>query len=800
MKAPLSWLKDYVDIDCSAEELKNKLFSCGFEVEEMIYVAKNIERIVTCRIEKIEKHPNADKLSVTQVDAGKFGKLQIITAATNIFEGALVPVALDNSTLANGEKIRNGELRGLPSQGMFCSGEELGINDDWYDGASVNGILILKEDYPLGVEVKDLLELEDVMFDINVTANRPDCQSILGLAREVAAVLDKPLKMPETSYKIDKDVSTVKTVKVTDNAFDLCPRYMAKFVKDVKLGDSPRWMKRRLASMGLRSINNIVDITNFVLLEIGQPMHAFDLADLSGNEIIIRRAKDDESIITLDEKEFKLNADNLVICDAVKPVAIAGVMGGLNSEIKETTKDVIFESAKFARDNVRKTSRALGQRTDASSRYEKGVDYYSVELGLNRALNLIDTLGCGTISCDGYDLTAEEIKEKVIKTTISKVNAVLGIDVPNDTIVNILSRLNFKTKVDGDNIEVTVPLYREDMESYPDIAEEIIREYGYDHIEPTLLKTSSITNGGLNDEQRKIEQLKNLLVGYGFNEMLSYSFVSEKEYDLFNLDKNSNEYKFIKLLNPLGEDLAVMRTSLIPSAVRAACYNLNRKNNEGRLFEFAKVYNPKDLPLTELPIENQVLSFVTFGENEDFFTAKGVVEGILDNFCHGANVEYVYSSKKFLHPTRSADILIDGEVVGFVGQIHPTLIEHMDADKPVYGAEIFYNKLRKYFNDKILFKQISKYPIVERDLAVLVDIEIPCATVIKTIKQAGGDYLDSVSLFDIYQGAQVGQGKKSMAFNLVFVSYDRTLNVEEIDETIKQILNALRVNLNAELR
>ena len=502
MKAPLSWLKDYVDIDCSAEELKNKLFSCGFEVEEMTYVAKHIERIVTCRIEKIEKHPNADKLSVTQVDAGKFGKLQIITAATNIFEGALVPVALDNSTLANGEKIRNGELRGLPSQGMFCSGEELGINDDWYDGASVNGILILTEDYPLGVEVKEILELEDVMFDINVTANRPDCQSILGLAREVAAVLDKPLKMPATSYKEDKDVSTVKTVKVTDKAFDLCPRYMAKYVKDVKLGDSPRWMKRRLSSMGLRSINNIVDITNFVLLEIGQPMHAFDLADLSGNEIVIRRAEDNESIVTLDEKEFKLSNDNLVICDAVKPVALAGVMGGLNSEIKNTTKDVVFESAKFARDNVRKTSRSLGQRTDASSRYEKGVDYYSVELGLNRALNLIDTLGCGTISCDGYDLTAEEIKEKVIKTTISKVNAVLGIDVPKDTIVNILTRLNFKTKVDGDNIEVTVPLYREDMESYPDIAEEIIREYGYDHIEPTLLKTSSITNGGLNDEQR----------------------------------------------------------------------------------------------------------------------------------------------------------------------------------------------------------------------------------------------------------------------------------------------------------
>lgn len=800
MKAPLSWLKEYVDIDCTPEQLKDKLFSCGFEVEEMTYVAKHIERIVTCKIEKIEKHPNADKLSVTQVDAGKHGKLQIITAATNIFEGAVVPVALDNSTLNNGEKIKNGQLRGLPSYGMFCSGEELGITDDWYEGASVNGILILDKDYPLGVEVKELLELEDVMFDINITANRADCQSILGIAREVAAVLNKPLKMPNTSYSVSNVLSTKNTVKVSNQAYDLCPRYMAKYVSDIKLNQSPLWMKRRLFSMGVRSINNIVDITNYVLLEIGQPMHAFDIDDLGGKEIIVRRANTNESIITLDEKEFKLSEDNLVICDADKPVALAGVMGGLNSEIKPTTQGVVFESAKFARDNIRKTSRALGQRTDASSRYEKGVDYYSVEMGLNRALNLVDTLKCGTISCDYYDLTSEEIKEKVIKTTFTKVNSVLGIEVSKETTLDILNRLCFKTDVDGDNLAVTVPLYREDMESYPDIAEEIIREYGYDHITPTLLKTCSITNGGFNDAQLDIENLKNLLVGYGFNEMINYSFVSEKEYDLFGLDKQSDKYKFIKLLNPLGEDLAVMRTSLIPSAVRAACYNLNRKNNEGRLFELAKVYNPKTLPLTELPEENYHLSFVLFGETEDFFTAKGVVEGIIDNYCVGADVEYVRSDLKFLHPTRSANVIINGEVVGYVGQIHPSILEKLDVDKPVYGGEIYYDILKKYFNNKILFKQISKYPIVERDLAITVSKQTPCADIIKTIKNAAGEYLDSVKLFDIYEGAQIGEGKKSMAFNLIFVSYDRTLNVEEIDQTIKNILKALRDELNAELR
>ena len=421
MKVPFSWLKDYVDIDCSAEELQEKLFSCGFEVEETLYFGEKIDKIVTCKILKIEKHPNADKLSVCLVDAGQYGTLQIITAATNVFEGATVPVALDGSTLFNGDKIKKGKLRGLESCGMFCSGEELGITDDWYEGASVYGILIFKEDLPLGEDVKKILGIDDVIFDINVTANRPDCQSILGIAREVAAVLDKPLKMPDLSYRTDAEVSTVKTVKITDNALDLCPRYKGHLRQDVKIGPSPVWLRRRLFSMGLKSINNIVDITNFVLLEIGQPMHAFDLRELKGNEINVRRAAKGEKIVTLDEKEFELDENNLVICDAEKPVALAGVMGGLNSGIKDDTKDVLFESARFARDNIRKTSRTLGQRSDSSARYEKGIDYLSQDVGLKRALNLIDVLGCGRIACDEYDLKGAEIREKTIETTIDKI-------------------------------------------------------------------------------------------------------------------------------------------------------------------------------------------------------------------------------------------------------------------------------------------------------------------------------------------------------------------------------------------
>ncbi len=797
MKAPIFWLKDYVDIDCSKEELISKLFSCGFEVEEVTRLCGAVDKIITCKILEINGHSNADKLSVTKVDAGKYGELQIVTNAKNISVGDVVPVAVDGATLFSGDRIFSGELRGVLSQGMFCSGEELGITDDWYKGASVNGILILDENFPLGEEVAALLDLDDYVLDVNVTANRPDCQSILGLAREVAAVLDKPIKMPDLSYVSSENVSTKNTITVSDLATDLCPRYMSHLVKDIKFSESPLWIKRRLFSMGLRSISNIVDITNFVLLEIGQPMHAFDLNDLSGNKIIVRRAEPKENITTLDNKTFELSDNNLVICDEVKPVALAGVMGGLNSEIKETTKDIVFESAKFARDNIRKTSRMFGQRTDASSRYEKGIDAYTAEIGLKRALNLIYTLNCGTIAKDGYDLLFEKIENKVIKTTLSKINAVLGIDIDKQTIENILTRLNFGVETNGEKISVIVPLYRDDMDDYPDVAEEIIREYGYDNITPTLLKTSAITLGGRNKEQERVDLLKNLLTGYGFNEIISYSFVSEKEFDTFKLlDKESA----IKIINPIGEDLAVMRTSLLPSIVRTVNYNLNRKNYSGRLFEIAKTYFAKELPLKELPNEKMVLSFAVFGDAEDFFTLKGVIECVLAQFCHNASSKYVRSKNLAMHPTCSADLYLNNEKVGYFGQINPEIASKTGADKPIYAGEIYLDLLFKYANDKIVFDSISKYPTIERDLAIILDEEINADLVFDTIKSAGGNYLKNVALFDIYRGNQIAENKKSMAFNLLFESKERTLNVEEIDNIIQNVLFNLKTKLNAELR
>ncbi len=798
MKLPLSWLKEYVDYDCSVEELMKKLFSCGFEVEEVVCLGENIDKIVTSKILKIENHPNADKLKIVQIDAGKYGNLQIVTAATNVFEGAIVPVALDGATLCDGNKIYNSKLRGVPSYGMFCSGEELGINDDWYEGAGTHGVLIFNENFPLGEEVKDLLQINDVIFDINVTANRPDCQSIIGLAREVSAVLNKPFKMPNLDYKTS-DFTTTKEISVQNLAFDLCPRYSACLVKDIVIKKSPQWLRRRLFLMGIRSICNIVDITNYVLMEIGQPMHAFDLVDLSDKKILVRRAEEGEKIITLDEKEFALNSNNLVICDGQKPVALAGIMGGANSGIKDNTLSVVFESARFARDNVRKTSRLLGQRSDSSSRFEKGVDFYSVEVGLDRALSLIDQLNCGKIACDKYDLISSPINNKIIKTKISKINEVLGLEVSSSQIQSILTSLSFKVNVSDDDIIIEVPLYREDVEDYPDIAEEVIREYGYDNITSTLLKTSSITNGGRTVEQNRIEDIKKLLTGSGFNEIITYSFVPSKDYDIFEIEKNL-DINPIKILNPISEDLAVMRTTLLPSIIKVVANNINRKNLEGRLFEIAKVYLTNQKVLEKLPEEKLRISLACFGVDESFYSLKGEIEQLLSIFCNGVNAKYVRSSEKVYHPTRSADIYVEGVKIGSFGQINPTILSKIDVDKSVYAGELYYDEIAKFINDKILFKPISKYPIIERDIALVVDDEIEYDKIVEIIKSNGGEYLDSVKLFDFYKGNQISSDKKSLAFNLVFVSLDRTLNVEEIDQSIKNILDKLNQELGAELR
>ena len=789
MRIPLKWLGEYVDLSSvSVEELTKGLFSCGLEVEEVINVNENVNKIVTCKILSKSQHPAADRLFVCQVDAGLYGILQIVTNATNVKEGDIVPVAVDGATLADGTKIKNGKLRGVESFGMFCGGEEIGITEEYYDGASGDSVLIFHDDFPLGKEVAELLDIKDTVFDISVTANRPDCQSVLGIAREVAALLNQKVKMPDLTVK-GTPVKTEDKIKVTVSDSELCSRYVAAYCYDIDIKPSPKWMQRRLALMGIRAINNAVDITNYVLNEIGQPMHAFDYRELTGGEIVVRRAKDGEKIVTLDEKEFTLTAENLVICDKDKPSCLAGIMGGLGSGIKNDTKEIVFESARFKRDNVRKTSRSLSQRSDSSARFEKGVDAYTTEIGMKRALNLIETLGAGKVACTTIDVNACPTEKKIVKCTVGQINKLLGIVVPDDVIVSILSSLDFECELKGEDLTVKVPLWREDVEGFPDLAEEIIRLYGYDHIKNSLLKDSSITAGGRNKAQNDELSLKRYLASVGFSEVITYSFISPKDYINFGYDPET--VGAIKLKNPLGEDVSLMRTTLLPSIVAATERNLNKKNLNGRIYEFAKIYVPKALPLKELPDERNTLAISVFGDGENFFTLKGVIEGLFSHLCFSEKLRYIRSDRSFLHPTVSADIFVGDKKIGYLGQLHPETAEKVGIDQKIFVAEIDYAAISDLFTREYCVKVFSKFPSVERDVALLCSLDISNDDILSAIASAEIKNLIDVKLFDIYTGDRLPEGKKSLAYRLTFSSMEKTLDDEEIERYVKKILKKL---------
>lgn len=794
MKVPFSWLKDYVDIDITAQELTDKLFSCGFEVEELIYVGAEIDRCVVGRIESLEKHPDADKLKICRLNCGEYGSdIQIVTGADNVRAGDVVPVALDGSSLHGGVKIRKGKLRGVESNGMLCSGEELGINDDWYEGADVYGILQLPKDTPLGTDIKKVVGLDDYIFDISVTANRPDCQSVYGIAREVAAILHKQLEPLDLTYEAST-FSTCERVNVTVEAPDLCPRYIAHYVRDLKVEKSPQWMRRRLALCGLRSISNVVDITNFILLELGQPMHAFDLSKIERNAVCVRRAHENEKIITLDEKEFTLTPENLVICDGVKPVALAGVMGGLNSGITENTCELLFESAKFERANIRRTSRKLGQKSDSSSRFEKGVDAYTTGIAINRALHLITELHCGLIARDRFDIGETKTEPKVIVTTAQQINALLGIEVPEKEIRDILGRLNFNVKAVRGKLEVTVPAYREDVDGYPDLAEEVIREYGYDHIQGTFMESATVTNGGLNAEQRAEEEVKKLLTAQGCSEIITYSFISPKDYEFIRMADELE--KAIKIKNPIGEDMSVMRTTLIPSMLNTLVRNVRRGNESARLYELASVYLA-ELPLIDQPEERKTLCVGVYGEGEDFYTTKGLFECLAAQA--GIRFTYEVAEKPFLHPGKSANILLDGEVVGYLGEFAPDLAAELSLETSLYLGELDYAKVAQALAGRKKYVALPKFAEVKRDLALVTAESTTCAEVEKVIRESC-KYLTDVHLFDVYRGAQVGEGKKSMAFSVTFTPKEKAISPEDADGYVKRILKALHEKVGAELR
>ena len=798
MKVSLNWLKRYVDIKVSAQELCDKMTMSGFEVEGMEDLSQTMSNVRAGRIVKIEKHPDADKLQVCQVDVGGEAPIQIITGAQNVFEGALVPCALHDSHLPNGAHIKRGKLRGLPSEGMMCSGEELCLKESDYPGAEVYGILILQGDWAPGTDLREILELNDILIDFSILSNRPDCNSVLGIAREVAVVLKEEFHMPVPAYHtVGGDIRDYMKVTVEDS--DLCPRYMGRVVKNLRIKESPDWMKKCIKSAGMRPINNIVDITNFVLLETGQPMHAFDLRDIKGSQIIVRRAKDGEHITTLDGKDHALTPEMLVIADGEEPSCLAGIMGGLNSEIKPDTADLFFECAKFRRDNVRRTARALGMRTESSARYEKGVDIHNVAYAMERALQLIEELDAGDIIDGVIDQNQGLPEERVLKVPAASINALLGIEVPVPAMVEILNSLAIATTVEGSDLVCRIPSFRDDIESRADLAEEVMRVYGYDHIVATPIR-GELSRGRKLPDRICTDAVKAVLAAQSMREIITYSFISPKAADLLRLAEDDPRRQAVTLLNPLGEEYSVMRTQMISSMLTVLALNDSRKIPAVRMFECGKRFVPKALPLTEQPDEVPALSLGLYGPDEDFFTLKGIVEALLDRF--GMKGAFVPSKEPYFHPGRQAEVRVPGldAPLAVLGEVHPAVAAAYGMDVRAYAAEIQLRPLFRAMEErKVIYQPLPKFPASTRDLSVLADADTPIADLEAAIRSADSGIVEKVELFDVYQGSQIPEGKKSVSYSLVLRAPDRTLTDEDCDRAMAKILKALE-KINAILR
>ena len=802
MKVSYNWLKDFVDLDVSAEEIAERLTVSGFEVEEVSYMNKYLHDVYVGKILKIEKHPEADKLVVCQVDVGN-KNVQIITSATNVFEGALVPVSLDGADLANGVKIKPSKLRGVDSDGMFCSGEELGIDDNYIEGASINGILILPNTMQVGAKIEDALMLNDVVLDINVTPNRPDCNSVVGIARELCAMYGKKFKEPDLSFKtVGDDINNYVNITIsTEN----CLRYCGAYIKNIKLQRSPLWLRSRLFAVGIKPITNMVDITNYVLVEQGQPMHAFDYKYLDGHSIVVRQAKRGEQIEVLNGQTYQLDDSVMVIADQKKPVVIAGVIGGVNSCISETTKESVFECAVFDLKSVRLTGKKFGLRTDSSARYEKGVNVNSPTTAIRRALHLVNQLACGDI-VDGI-IDKVNSKKKIgvsekLKLSYAKVCKILGVDVSKEKMLQILNGLGIESSIVGDVLTCVPPFIREDIVNENDIAEEVIRIYGYDvynNVEGTMFENSSITIGKYEPRLVVENGLKNILVDSGFYETLNYSLYSASVCDKLLLAEDDERRKVIKIANPISEDLSTVRTVMAHALLLDVAYNLSVGNKDLRLFEVGRVYQPKALPLAELPVENNRLSVAVCENGYNFFDLKGVVENLLVPF--GIDYTLERSKEPYLHSGVSADVITeDGRVIGWFGKIHKNVLKNYDISQDVYYAELDTDYLAALPEKKYETKEVSKYQPVERDIAVVVDEKVSNGELIGAIKSACGKLLYEVSLFDIYRNEALGENKKSMAYKIVLLSNEKTLTSDEVSSVINKVLKGLEFRYGAKLR
>ena len=805
MNTPLSWVKAYVpDLEVTPQDYTDAMTLTGTKVEGYECLDKNLEKIVVGQILSIERHPDADKLIVCQVNVGS-ETVQIVTGASNVKTGDMVPVVLDGGKVAGGHdggplpedgiKIKKGKLRGIESCGMMCSIEELGFTNEMYPDAPESGIYILPKDSVPGFDAVELLGLHDSVFEYEVTSNRVDCYSVIGIAREAAATFNKTFVPPVvTATGNSEDVHDYLKVTVEDSR--LCSRYCARMVKNIKLAPSPVWMQRRLAACGIRPINNIVDITNYVMEEYGQPMHAFDYEQLAGHEIVVRCAEDGEAFQTLDGQERKLDSTVLMIRDGEKAVGIAGIMGGENSKITDEVQTMVFESACFDGTNIRLSSKKVGLRTDASGKFEKGLDPNNAKAAIDRACQLIEELGAGEVVGGMIDIYPEKREEKRVAFEPERMNRLLGTDITAETMLEYYKRLELK--YDEKTGEIIVPTFRQDLECMADLAEETARFYGYDKI-PVSLPTGESTTGKLSYKLRVEELAREVAEFCGFSQGMTYSFESPKVFDRLLLPQDSPLRVTVNILNPLGEDFSVMRTIPLHGMLNSLSTNYNRRNKNVRLYELANIYLPKSLPLTELPDERMQFTLGFYGDG-DFFDMKGVIEEFFEKT--GMNLKPHYdpkAGKTFLHPGRQADIIYDGVNIGYLGEVHPEVADNYKIGDRTYVAVIDMPSMIPFTSFDRKYTGIAKYPAVTRDISMVVPKNILVGQIEEVIEQRGGKILESYELFDIYEGAQILAGFKSVAYSITFRAADHTLEEQEVSGVMKKILNGLQA-LGIELR
>ena len=809
MRTSLKWIKDLVPgiEDLTPQEYLDAMTLSGSKGEYYVELDKNLENIVIGQILKIEKHPDADKLVICQVNVGQEEPVQIVTGAPNVFEGAVVPVVLAGGKVAGGHdgstppeegiKIKKGKLRGVPSNGMMCSIEELGSSRDMYPDAPENGIYIFKnrDDIKPGDDAIKALGLDDAVIEYEITSNRVDCFSILGIAREAAVTFGKPFCPPVVEPTgNDEDVNDFISVEVNDT--ELCPRYTARVVKNIKVGPSPEWMQRRLAAQGIRPINNIVDITNYVMEEYGQPMHAYDLSTIAGQKIIVRRAEDNEKCVTLDGQERTLDSSMLMICDAEKPVGIAGIMGGENSMITDDVDAILFEAACFDGTNIRLSGKKLGMRTDAQSKFEKGLDPNNASAAIDRACQLIEVLGCGEVVGGMVDVYGKVKEPHEIPFQPERINRLLGTDLSAEQMLDYFKSLELE--YDADRNVMIIPTFRQDLLGTADLAEEVARFYGYSNI-PSTLPSGESTSGKVSFKHRVEDVAKETAEFCGFSEGMTFSFESPKVFDKLRLDADDPLRQAITIANPQGEDYSIMKTTPLNGMLVSLARNFNRRNKDVKLYEMAKIYLPKSLPLTEYADERVQFTLGFYGEG-DFFTMKGVVEEFLERAGMHDIVDYdPNAGKNFLHPGRQANIIYQGKVIGYMGEVHPEVCENYDMKTRAYIAVLDMPFITEMATFDRHFKGIAKHPAVNRDISMVVKKDILVGQIEKVIREKGGHHLESYHLFDIYEGSQIKAGYKSVAYSITFRANDRTLEEKDITAAMDKIIAGLE-DLGIELR